>query len=602
MCGVIGYTGHRECAELLIDGLSSLEYRGYDSAGIAVFAENEVEIVKACGRLDNLRQKLREVGAPRGCCGIGHTRWATHGSPSDLNSHPHCGGRVTLVHNGIIENYAKLRRMLEAKGRIFISETDTEIAANLIDYYYEGDPLRALREAISRIRGSYAFGVIFSDRPGEIYAVRRDSPLIAARADGESFIASDIPAILKYTRSYYLMDENEIAVLTKDGINFFTQDGDVVEKNLMEASWDVSAAEKGGYSHFMLKEIFEQPRALRDTLFSRIIDGKVVLEGLEEGYFNGVPRVRIVACGTAMHAGLVGKHVIEHLAAIPVTVDIASEFRYSDYLLLKDELVIIISQSGETADTLAALRLAKNHGNRVLAAVNVVGSSIAREADHVIYTHAGPEISVASTKAYSVQLAAMYLIAVQLAFENGRLGAKEVEELCSQLLALPKAVEETFSCQKECQRLASVYQNAHSLFYIGRGLDNFASMEGSLKLKEISYVHSESYAAGELKHGTISLIEENTPVVAILTQKQLVEKTASNVREVKARGARVLAICRQDAEVDSADDTIRLPEISDLFAPSLAVIPLQLFAFYMALLRGLDVDKPRNLAKSVTVE
>ncbi|NCB73715.1 MAG: glutamine--fructose-6-phosphate transaminase (isomerizing) [Clostridia bacterium] len=602
MCGVIGYTGHRDCAELLIDGLSSLEYRGYDSAGIAVFAENEVEIVKACGRLDNLREKLLEVGAPSGCCGIGHTRWATHGCPSDLNSHPHSGGRVTLVHNGIIENYAKLRKALEAKGRVFLSETDTEIAANLIDYYYQGDPLEALREAISRIRGSYAFGVIFSDRPGEIYAVRRDSPLIAARANGESFIASDIPAILKYTKSYYLMDENEIAVLTKDGISFFTQDGDLVEKPLMEASWDVSAAEKGGYSHFMLKEIYEQPRALRDTLSSRISDGKVVLEGLGEGYFKGVPRVRIVACGTAMHAGLVGKHVIEHLAGIPVTVDIASEFRYADYLLDKEELVIIISQSGETADTLAALRLAKSHGNRVLAAVNVVGSSIAREADHVIYTHAGPEISVASTKAYSVQLAAMYLIAVQLASENDKLSSNEIAELCTQLLALPKAVEETFTCQKECQRLASVYQNAHSLFYIGRGLDNFASMEGSLKLKEISYVHSESYAAGELKHGTISLIEENTPVVAILTQKKLMEKTASNVKEVKARGARVLAICRQDAEVDSADDIIRLPEISDLFAPSLAVIPLQLFAFYMALLRGLDVDKPRNLAKSVTVE
>jgi len=602
MCGVIGYTGHRECAELLIDGLSSLEYRGYDSAGIAVFAENEVEIVKACGRLDNLRERLREVGAPHGCCGIGHTRWATHGCPSDLNSHPHTGGRVTLVHNGIIENYAKLRKALEAKGRVFISETDTEIAANLIDSCYQGDPLKALREALSRIRGSYAFGVIFSDRPGEIYAVRRDSPLIAARANGESFIASDIPAILKYTKSYYLMDENEIAVLTKDGISFFTQDGDLVEKPLMEASWDVSAAEKGGYSHFMLKEIFEQPRALRDTLSSRISDGKVVLEGLGEGYFRGVPRVRIVACGTAMHAGLVGKHVIEHLAGIPVTVDIASEFRYADYLLDKEELVIIISQSGETADTLAALRLAKSHGNRVLAAVNVVGSSIAREADHVIYTHAGPEISVASTKAYSVQLAAMYLIAVQLAFENGKLSPKELSELCSQLLALPQAVEETFACQKECQRLASVYQNAHSLFYIGRGLDNFASMEGSLKLKEISYVHSESYAAGELKHGTISLIEENTPVVAILTQKQLMEKTASNVKEVKARGARVLAICRKDAEIDSADDIIRLPEVPDLFAPSLAVIPLQLFAFYMALLRGLDVDKPRNLAKSVTVE
>ena len=602
MCGVIGYTGHRECAELLIDGLSSLEYRGYDSAGIAVFSENEVEIVKACGRLDNLREKLREVGTPQGCCGIGHTRWATHGCPSDLNSHPHSGGMVTLVHNGIIENYAKLRLKLEAKGCVFVSETDTEVAAKLIDYYYKGDPLAAMREAISRIRGSYAFGVIFSDRPGEIYAVRRDSPLIAARANGESFIASDVPAILKYTKSYYLMDENEIAVLTKDGISFYTQDGDIIEKALMEANWDVSAAEKGGYSHFMLKEIFEQPRALRDTLSSRISGGKVVLEGLEEGYFKGVPRVRIIACGTAMHAGLVGKHVIEHLASIPVTVDIASEFRYADYLLLKDELVIIISQSGETADTLAALRLAKSHGNRVLAAVNVVGSSIAREADHVIYTHAGPEISVASTKAYSVQLAAMYLIAVQLAFENGKLSSKEVEALCSQLLALPKAVEKTFSCQKECQRLASIYQNAHSLFYIGRGLDNFASMEGSLKLKEISYVHSESYAAGELKHGTISLIEENTPVVAILTQKQLVEKTASNVKEVKARGARVLAICRQDAEVDSADDIIRLPEISDLFAPSLAVIPLQLFAFYMALLRGLDVDKPRNLAKSVTVE
>lgn len=585
-----------------MDMLAKLEYRGYDSAGIAVFEGENVRVVKTCGRLSNLSELLMMSGAPKGMCGIGHTRWATHGKPSDINAHPHTGGRVTLVHNGIIENYVRLRQMLEGHGYTFVSETDSEVAAKLIDFFYHADPQEALREALARIRGSYAFGVLFSDRPGEIYAVRKDSPLIVAQGEGESFIASDIPAVLKYTRTYYLLDENEVAVLSSNGVRFYSPEGDAVEKAALTASWDVAAAEKGGYRHFMLKEIYEQPKALRDTLSPRIAEGKVVFEGLPDGYFKGVSRIHIVACGTAMHAGLVGRYAIENLSGIPVDVEIASEFRYGNFALQKDELVVIISQSGETADTLAALRLAKSRGNRTLAVVNVVGSSISREADHVIYTWAGPEIAVASTKAYSVQLGVMYLLAVRIACEAGKLGAEECAAWCGKLLELPGLVEKTFACAEECQRLASLYQNAHSLFYIGRGLDYAASMEGSLKLKEISYVHSESYAAGELKHGTISLIVEGTPVVAVMTQSRLLEKTLSNVKEVKARGAQVLAICRESADAEAADEIIRLPELPDLLMPSLAVIPLQLFAYYMALLRGCSVDKPRNLAKSVTVE
>lgn len=603
MCGIVGYIGKKNCADVLLDGLSSLEYRGYDSAGVAIFENAAIKTVKSCGRLANLREKLKTIGTPEGNCGIGHTRWATHGKPSDINAHPHSGKRVTLVHNGIIENYQSLKKRLEAKGYKFLSDTDTEVAAKLIDYFYDGNPLEAIKNALVEIRGSYAFGILFDGFPDRIYAVRKDSPLIVGAGKGENFIASDVPAILKYTREYYLLEENEVAVLTADGISFSDLDGEPVEKETLTATWDVSAAEKGGYRHFMLKEIFEQPKALKSTISPRIIDNKIVFEGLHDGDFKNIEKLHIVACGTAMHAGMVGKYAIESLARVPVNVDIASEFRYRDPIMSKNDLVVIISQSGETADTLAALRLAKSRGVKTLAIVNVVGSSIAREADNVIYTWAGPEIAVASTKAYSVQLSVMYMLAARIAYEKGKINDSQYGEFCGQLLKLPEAVKKALSQQENCQKLASVFQNAHNLFFIGRGLDNAVSMEGSLKLKEISYIHSEAYAAGELKHGTISLIVEGMPVVAIATQKGLIEKTVSNIKEVKARGAHVLLLCRKGEKgIDAADSIIELPDMPDIFMPSLAVIPLQLFAYYMAVLRGCDVDKPRNLAKSVTVE
>jgi glucosamine--fructose-6-phosphate aminotransferase (isomerizing) len=603
MCGIVGYIGERNCADVLLEGLSSLEYRGYDSAGIAIFENGAVKTVKSCGRLKNLREKLKLNGTPVGNCGIGHTRWATHGKPSDLNSHPHSGKKITVVHNGIIENYMSLKDSLEEKGYEFLSDTDTEVAAKLIDCYYHGEPLDAIKRALTRIRGSYAFGILFEDFPDRIYAVRKDSPLIVGAGEGENFIASDIPAILKYTRNYYLMEENEVAILTREGVTFSNLDGESIVKETLTATWDVSAAEKGGYRHFMLKEIYEQPKAIRDTISPRIINGNIVFEGLGDGNFKGIEKIYIVACGTAMHAGMVGKNAIETLARVPVEVDIASEFRYRDPILKANDLVIIISQSGETADTLAALRLARSRGVKTLAVVNVVGSSIAREADYVIYTWAGPEIAVASTKAYSVQLTVMYLLAAKIAFENAAIDKAQLEKLCEQLLKLPEAVGKMLEQQENCQHLASLYQNAHSLFFIGRGMDYAVSMEGSLKLKEISYLHSEAYAAGELKHGTISLIVDGTPVVAVATQKKLIEKTISNIKEVKARGARVLLVCRQGEKgADAADEFIELPDMPDIFMPSLAVVPLQMFAYYMAVLHGCDVDKPRNLAKSVTVE
>lgn len=603
MCGIVGYIGKRNCADVLLDGLSSLEYRGYDSAGVAIFENNAVKTVKSCGRLKNLREKLNSVGTPVGNCGIGHTRWATHGKPSNENAHPHSGSKVTLVHNGIIENYLALKQKLESKGFTFESDTDTEVAAKLIDYYYHGDPLDAIKNALTQIRGSYAFGILFHDFPDTVYAVRKDSPLIVGTGEGENFIASDIPAILKYTRKYYLMDENEVAVLKSNEITFCNLDGENIVKEPLTATWDISAAEKGGYRHFMLKEIFEQPKAIKNTISPRIENGKVVFEGIADGDFKDVDKIHIVACGTAMHAGMVGKYAIESLARIPVDVDIASEFRYRNPILGKKDLVIIISQSGETADTLAALRLAKSRGVKTIAVVNVVGSSISREADNVIYTWAGPEIAVASTKAYSVQLSVMYMIAAKVAHDKEAIDEARYIEFCGQILKLPDAVEQVLKLQESCQHLASLYQNAHSLFFIGRGMDYAISLEGSLKLKEISYVHSEAYAAGELKHGTISLIVEGMPVIAVATQKNLFEKTVSNLKEVKARGARVLLVCRKgESDTDAADDVIYLPDMPDIFMPSLSIIPLQLFAYYMAVLRGCDVDKPRNLAKSVTVE
>lgn len=606
MCGIVGYVGKQNATDVLIDGLRKLEYRGYDSAGIAVFENNKIVIEKAKGRLDNLEQKMEETHRPEGHCGIGHTRWATHGEPSDINSHPHGNERVTIVHNGIIENYQQLKEKLEHRGYSFLSETDTESVAKLLDYYYSGNPIETLQKVISAIQGSYALGVMFKDNPGTIYAIRKESPLIVGVGEGENFIASDVPAIIKYTKDYYLLDENEIAVLTQDSVHIFDIDGEEIQKELHTANWDVEAAEKGGYPHFMIKEIHEQPSAFRNTVSPRIIDGlpDLQLENLSEEQLKSIERIHIVACGTAMHAGMVGKYVIEEMARIPVDVDVASEFRYRNPILGKNDLVVIISQSGETADTLAALRLAKQQGIPTLAIVNVVGSSIAREADSVCYTWAGPEIAVASTKAYMVQLSVMYLLAAKFSQLKGTLSEDEVRGFCGKLMEIPDLLETVLEQADNCQYFASKFQNARDLFFIGRGVDYSLSLEGSLKLKEISYIHSEAYAAGELKHGTISLITDEVPVVAIATQQALYEKMISNVKEVKARGAKVLLICREDApeQKDITSYQLRIPLVDDILMPLLTTVPLQLFAYYTAVLRGCDVDKPRNLAKSVTVE
>ncbi len=606
MCGIVGYAGTKNAAEVLIDGLRHLEYRGYDSAGIAVFEKDGIHVVKSKGRLDDLEAKMQQGGCPKGTTGIGHTRWATHGEPSDINSHPHGNKVVSIVHNGIIENYMEIKAFLEEKGYIFESETDTETIAKLLDYYYKGDPTDAIRSVLAKIHGSYALGIIFRDFPEKIFATRKDSPLIAGIGEGENFIASDVPAILKYTRNYYLLEQDEIVELTKDYVKVTDVNGDEIHKELMTATWDVEAAEKGGFPHFMIKEIYEQPSAITNTLSPRIVNGlpQFGLPNLTDELLASFKNIHVVACGTAMHAGMIGKYLTERLARIPVNVDIASEFRYRDPILGKDDLVIIISQSGETADTLAALRLAKKRGAYTLAVVNVVGSSIAREADGVIYTWAGPEIAVASTKAYSVQVAIMYLIAFKLGLVKGTLTAEQVKEYCRILLQIPGSIKAMLDDTSNCQYFASKFQNAHSLFYIGRGLDYALSMEGSLKLKEISYIHSESYAAGELKHGTISLITDDVPVVAVATQSQLYEKTISNIKEVNARGAKVLLICKEGAEVggDVTDFLLRVPAYDDIFMPLVTIVPLQLFAYYTAVLRGCDVDKPRNLAKSVTVE
>ena len=604
MCGIVGYIGERDSAEVLLDGLSKLEYRGYDSAGVAIFENDIIKVVKTKGRLTSLEQKLKDYGTPKGNCGIAHTRWATHGEPSDVNSHPHSSEKVTVVHNGIIENFLSLKETLMAKGYQFESDTDTEVAAKLIDYCYHGDPIKAIIDAISRIRGSYALGMLFKDFPGRIYAVRKDSPLIVGTGSGENFIASDIPAILKYTREYYLLEENEIAEITCDKIEFTNLYGDKIKKEKLTATWDIEAAEKAGFEHFMLKEIFDQPKSLRDTLSPRLSTGLPVFGPSDTEIFRDIEKVHIVACGTAMHSGVVGKYAVEQLARLSCEVDIASEFRYRNPILGKKDLVIIVSQSGETADTLAALRLAKKQGVKTLAVVNVVGSSIAREADYVVDMWAGLEIAVASTKAYSVQVALMYLIAVRMGLEKGTLSEQDARELCKEIEKLPAAIQKILEQKETCQHLAAFYQNTRSLFFIGRGMDYAASMEGSLKLKEISYIHSEAYAAGELKHGTISLIVKDTPVIAIATQKDLFEKTISNVKEVKARGASVLLFCRESEASggETADHIVALPDMPDLIMPSLVAVPLQLFAYYMSVLRGCDVDKPRNLAKSVTVE
>ncbi len=606
MCGIVGYVGSRDCTEVLVNGLTKLEYRGYDSAGIAVFQDDVITVTKSKGRLADLEKRMEREGRPVGQVGIGHTRWATHGEPSDLNSHPHSGERVTIVHNGIIENYKELKDHLLSKGVVFESDTDTEVVARLLDYRYNGSPIQTISETIRDLRGSYALGIIFADHPEQVYAVRCESPLIVGVGENESFIASDVPAIIEYTRDYYLLEQEEIAVLGRDGVHIYDSFGQPVEKELKTADWDVEAIGKGGYAHFMLKEIHEQPTAIRNTIEPRIRDGLPNLEecGITPEVLCKFRQIHVVACGTAMHAGTVGKYVIEKLARVPVTVDIASEFRYREPLVGEGDLVIVISQSGETADSLEAMRLAKRLGTKTLAIVNAMGSSIAREADMLIYTHAGPEIAVASTKAYMVQIAVMYLFAFELALAVGQIDESRCRELVKLLAQTPEVISEILEHKEQTQYIASSLITADSLLYIGRGLDYALSMEGSLKLKEISYIHSESYAAGELKHGTISLITENMPVIAVATQRALWEKTVSNIKEVKTRGAKVILICRESDNIDpsAVDLKYGLPDFDDMLMPMIAVVPLQLIAYYTSVLKGNDVDKPRNLAKSVTVE
>ena len=606
MCGIVGYVGKRSAQDVLLDGLEKLEYRGYDSAGVALALDGGIRVVKSKGRLTQLRQKLAAQALAQSFCGIGHTRWATHGEPSDVNSHPHSTPRVSIVHNGIIENYGILKERLMAKGYTFESETDTEVLVKLIDSCYTGDPLRALQEALAKVRGSYALAVLFRDRPDTIFAVKRESPLIVGWGEGENFVASDIPALLKYTRRYSVLEEGDMAVCTAEGIRFYNEFMEPVQRPVLTADWDMEAAEKGGYPHFMLKEINEQPTAITATVSPRVEDGMPDLRipQLTDEVLRSIGTVHLVGCGTAMHAGMVGKAAIETLARVPAEVDIASEFRYRDPILNPNDLVIIISQSGETSDTLAALKLAKSRGVPVLAIVNVVGSSIARAADYVLYTYAGPEIAVASTKAYMVQLCVLYLFALRLAYARGRLSEAETRRYTAQLLRAPEIIKARLADCEQIKYLASRYMNTQSCFFIGRGFDYSLSLEGSLKLKEISYVHSDAYAAGELKHGTISLITDGVPVIALATQKQVYEKTISNAKETRSRGARVLLFTTKNAVVPEgvADAVIRLDEYEDLLMPLQLIVPLQLFAYYMAVLRGCDVDKPRNLAKSVTVE
>jgi len=608
MCGIVGYIGEQQAAPILLEGLSKLEYRGYDSAGIAVFNDNKIEVAKAKGRLAVLSEKTENGDNVKGTMGIGHTRWATHGEPSDVNSHPHLSmsGRFAVVHNGIIENYISLKKKLIDKGFEFISETDTEVIAHLFEYYYDGDIMDAMIKVINRVEGSYALGVLCSDYPDQFVAVRKASPMIVGLGENENFIASDVTAILKHTRDIYYLEDNEIVVLKKDDVKIYNKDKEEVKKEVFTVNWDVSAAEKGGFEHFMMKEMEEQPKALRDTISPRIKDGKVVLDdiSLTTEDIKNINKIYIVACGSAYHVGVVGKYVIEKMCRIPVEVQVASEFRYCDPIITKNDLVIVISQSGETADTLAALKEAKNHGARILSIVNVVGSAIANASDDVIYTWAGPEIAVATTKAYSTQLAVVYLIAAYMAEKLGMLTSGEYANFIKEIEALPDKVAEILKSKEDIQYLASKFYNCHSIFFIGRNLDYAVSLEGSLKLKEISYIHSEAYAAGELKHGTISLIEDGTLVIALASGQELFDKTVSNVKEVKARGAVVMGVTTAAHEhmEDVADHIVKVPTTHEMLLPSLTVVPLQLFGYYVASLKGCDIDKPRNLAKSVTVE
>ena len=606
MCGIVGYVGKRNAQDVLLDGLGKLEYRGYDSAGVALALEGGIRVVKSKGRLAELRKRLAVEALARSGCGIGHTRWATHGEPSDVNSHPHSTPRVSIVHNGIIENYGVLKERLMAKGYTFESETDTEVLVKLIDSCYEGEPLKALRAALAMVRGSYALAVLFRDFPDTLFAVKRESPLIVGWGEEENFIASDIPALLKYTRRYSVLEEGDMAVVNADGIRFYNEFAEPVEREVLTANWDQEAAEKGGYPHFMLKEINEQPAAITATVSPRVENGLPDLRvpELTDERLRRIGTVHLVGCGTAMHAGMVGKAAIEALARVPAQVEIASEFRYRNPILRPEDLVIIISQSGETSDTLAALKLAKSRGVPVLAIVNVVGSSIARAADYVMYTYAGPEIAVASTKAYMVQMCVLYLFALRLAYARGMQTDAEIRRLTAELLRAGEVIKPRLADCEQIKYLASRFVNTQSCFFIGRGFDYSLSLEGSLKLKEISYVHSDAYAAGELKHGTISLVTDGVPVIALATQKQVYEKTISNAKETKSRGAKVLLFTTRDAVVPDgvADYVVRLDDYDDLLMPLQLIVPLQLFAYYMAVLRGCDVDKPRNLAKSVTVE
>ena len=606
MCGIVGYVGKRNAQDVLLDGLEKLEYRGYDSAGVALALEGGIRVVKSKGRLAELRKRLAVEALARSGCGIGHTRWATHGEPSDVNSHPHSTPRVSIVHNGIIENYGVLKERLMAKGYTFESETDTEVLVKLIDSCYEGEPLKALRAALAMVRGSYALAVLFRDFPDTLFAVKRESPLIVGWGEEENFIASDIPALLKYTRRYSVLEEGDMAVVNADGIRFYNEFAEPVEREVLTANWDQEAAEKGGYPHFMLKEINEQPAAITATVSPRVENGLPDLRvpELTDERLRRIGTVHLVGCGTAMHAGMVGKAAIEALARVPAQVEIASEFRYRNPILRPEDLVIIISQSGETSDTLAALKLAKSRGVPVLAIVNVVGSSIARAADYVMYTYAGPEIAVASTKAYMVQMCVLYLFALRLAYARGMQTDAEIRRLTAELLRAGEVIKPRLADCEQIKYLASRFVNTQSCFFIGRGFDYSLSLEGSLKLKEISYVHSDAYAAGELKHGTISLVTDGVPVIALATQKQVYEKTISNAKETKSRGARVILFTTKDVVVPEgvADYVVRLDDYDELLMPLQLIVPLQLFAYYMAVLRGCDVDKPRNLAKSVTVE
>ncbi len=608
MCGIVGYIGKAQAAPILLDGLAKLEYRGYDSAGISIFDGENINTVKTKGKIKDLRELTHDGADLAGTVGIGHTRWATHGEPSDVNSHPHVNASETIsvVHNGIIENYLELKKRLLAKGYVFQSETDTEVVTLMLDYYFDGDLLKTLSKVMSRIEGSYALGIINKDNPDEIIAVKKDSPLIVGLSEDGNYIASDIPAVLKHTRKIYILEDGEIVKLTRDNVTVYNQDLDVIEKEVTEIQWDVSAAEKGGYQHFMMKEIHEQPKAVRDTIFPRLREDEVFIHELRmtDEQIKKLQKIFIIACGSAYHAGVTGKYVIEELSRIPVEVDLASEFRYRNPILEDNTLAIIISQSGETADTLAAMREVKRHGVRTLAIVNVVGSSIAREADDVLYTWAGPEIAVATTKGYTSQLSALYLLALHFGKIREKISRSDYLEMIQELKTLPDKIDQMLQDKEKIQYLANQYIGLKDVFFLGRGIDYASALEASLKLKEISYVHSEAYAAGELKHGTISLIEDGTLVVALVTQEQLYGKIVSNIVEVKTRGAFVLAVTNEDNKdiEKNADYVFYIPKTNKNFTGLMATIPMQLFAYYVAVAKGCDVDQPRNLAKSVTVE